>query len=116
MQCLVLAPGNEYPLVYVHFKKAAMPTVDFTPDLQRHIHCPTQDVEGCTVLEALRKVLPHTSSCDLAYRHGLDIDACGDCLMMGSTTANLRVSEDKVDTWRCLSNYHPPVYAVRFVD
>jgi hypothetical protein len=43
---------------------------------------------GCS-LEALCDGLTQTPSYDLVYRHGLEIDATGDRLIMGSTTGNL---------------------------
>lgn len=70
---------------------------------------------GCS-LEALYDGLTQTPSYDLVYRHGLEIDATGDRLIMGSTTGNLWISEEQGEAWRCLSNYLPSVYAVRVVN
>jgi sulfur-carrier protein len=33
-----------------------MPTVSFTPNIQRHVHCPSIDVEGETVRQVLDAV------------------------------------------------------------
>ncbi len=71
--------------------------------------------DGGKTFEALTTGLPQQASYDLVYRHGLDIDSAGNCLVMGSTTGNLWLSEDQGDSWQCLSNYLPPVYAVRCV-
>lgn len=59
--------------------------------------------------------LPQQTSFDLVYRHGLDIDASGNCLAMGSTTGNFWVTTNAGDSWQCVSNYLAPIYAVRFV-
>ena len=72
--------------------------------------------DGGKTFEALTVGLPQDPSYDLVYRHGLDIDKSGNCLIMGSTTGNCWLSEDQGDNWQCLSNYLPPVYAVRFVN
>jgi len=48
------------------------------------------------------------------YRHGLDVDAQGQRLAMGSTTGSLWLSENQGDAWQCLSHHLPPVLAVRF--
>ncbi len=63
----------------------------------------------------LSRGLPQVESFDLVYRHGLDISADGQRLAMASTTGNLWLSDDGGDSWACLSNYLPPVYALRFV-
>jgi hypothetical protein len=62
----------------------------------------------------LRRGLPQEHAYDLVYRHGLDVDASGNRLAMGSTTGGLWLSEDQGDSWRCLSTQLPPIYAVRF--
>lgn len=61
------------------------------------------------------KGLPQENAYDLVYRHGLDIDASGNLLVMGSTTGNLWISEDQGDNWQLISNYLPPILAVRFL-
>src|SRR5690606_32344514 len=49
--------------------------------------------------------LPEQESFDLIYRHGLDIDSSGQCLVMASTTGNMWVSENSGEQWTCVSNY-----------
>ena len=58
--------------------------------------------------------MPGHQAWDLVYRHGLDVDADGRCLAMGSTTGSLWISEDGGDAWHAISEHLPPVYAVRF--
>src|SRR5688572_28352934 len=59
--------------------------------------------------------LQQQDSFDLIYRHGLEVDDSGNRLVMASTTGNCWVSDNGGDDWTCVSNYLPPVYAVRFV-
>lgn len=59
--------------------------------------------------------LPQQESFDLIYRHCLDIDSSGKQLVMASTTGNMWLSENGGAQWQCITNYLPPVYAVRFV-
>lgn len=75
----------------------------------------TQTSDGGKTFVALDTGLPQVESYDLVYRHAFDIDADGDSLAMASTTGNLWLSEDGGCSWRAISNYLPPVYAVRFV-
>ncbi len=70
---------------------------------------------GGQTFEQLTTGLPQEHAFDLVYRHGLDIDSTGDCLVMGSTTGNLWISEDQGEHWHSLSNNLPPIYSVRFV-
>lgn len=76
----------------------------------------TRTRDAGKTFETLNKGLPETHSSDLVYRHGLDIDSSGERLLMGSTTGNLWLSENQGDSWQCLSNYLPPIYAVRFLN
>ena len=74
----------------------------------------TRTRDGGQTFDVLRHGLPQTPAYDLIYRHGLDVDATGQCLAMGSTTGGLWLSEDAGDHWTCLSAHLPPIYAVRF--
>ena len=56
--------------------------------------------------------LPSEPAFDIVYRHALDL--AGDRLAFGSTTGNVFVSEDRGESWTCLSHHLPPVYSVRF--
>jgi hypothetical protein len=50
----------------------------------------------------------------LIYRHALDIDASGQRLAMGSTTGGLWISDNRGDSWQCVSVHLPPIACVRF--
>ena len=71
--------------------------------------------DGGESFTSLSHGLPEVPSYDLIYRHGLDIDATGHSLAMGSTTGALWVSDNAGEQWQCLSTHLPPIYAVRFV-
>jgi len=75
----------------------------------------TRTRDGGESFTALSHGLPETPSYDLIYRHGLDIDATGRTLAMGSTTGALWISDDAGEQWQSLSAHLPPIYAVRFV-
>lgn len=75
----------------------------------------TRTRNGGRTFDVLREGLPQDGCYDLVYRHGLDVDAEGVRLAMGSTTGGLWVSENQGDSWQCVSAHLPPVYAVRFV-
>lgn len=74
----------------------------------------TRTRDGGRSFETLRNGLPQEHAYDLVYRHALDIDATGERLAFGSTTGNLWVSDDQGDSWQCISQHLPPIYAVRF--
>ncbi|MCW8999582.1 MAG: hypothetical protein OQK04_12815, partial [Kangiellaceae bacterium] len=75
----------------------------------------TQTLDGGESFEQLSEGLPQELSYDLVFRHGMDIDSSGEKLLMGSTTGNLWISEDLGESWGCVSNHLPPVYAVKFL-
>lgn len=70
--------------------------------------------DGGRSWETLRRGLPQEHAYDLVYRHGLDLDAAGERLVMGSTTGSLWLGESGGDDWRLASAHFPPIYAVRF--
>lgn len=74
----------------------------------------TRTRDGGKSFETLRRGLPQEHAYDLVYRHGLDVDASGERLAMGSTTGSLWVSENQGDRWTCVSTHLPPIMAVRF--
>ncbi|MEZ5289346.1 MAG: hypothetical protein R2712_32010 [Vicinamibacterales bacterium] len=74
----------------------------------------TRTRDGGRSFVALTQGLPQSHAYDLVYRHALDVDESGECLMFGSTTGSLWVSEDGGDTWETVSSHLPPVYAVQF--
>jgi hypothetical protein len=73
----------------------------------------TRTRDGGRTFDVLREGLP-APAYDLVYRHGLAIDATGERLAIGSTTGGLWISENRGDSWQCISAHLPPVYAVRF--
>ncbi len=70
--------------------------------------------DGGESFEVLREGLPQKNAYDLVYRHGLDIDAAGKRLVMGSTTGGLWLSDNRGEEWTTLSTHLPPIYCVRF--
>lgn len=75
----------------------------------------TRTRDGGRHFETLTGGLPAGDAYDLVYRHGLDIDAGGESLAMGSTTGNLWLSENGGEHWAQVSAHLPPIYALRFV-
>ncbi len=70
--------------------------------------------DGGESFEVLSEGLCSGPSYDLIYRHALDVDDSGNCLVMGSTTGGLWISEDQGDSWTALNIRLPPVYCVRW--
>jgi hypothetical protein len=70
--------------------------------------------DGGASFEVLREGLPQEHAYDLVYRHGLDVDATGERLAMGSTTGAVWTSDDGGDRWALLSAHLPPIYQVAF--
>ncbi|MBA4175103.1 MAG: sialidase [Leptothrix sp. (in: Bacteria)] len=70
--------------------------------------------DGGKSFETLRAGLPQREAYDLIYRHGLDVSADGQSLLMGSTTGGLWASSDGGDNWQTVSLNLPPIAAVRF--
>jgi len=68
--------------------------------------------DGGQSWNSFRKGLPQENAYDIVLRHGLDVD--GDYLCFGTTTGNVYLSEDRGESWQCLSNNLPPIYSVRF--
>jgi len=74
----------------------------------------SRTTDGGRTFEELRNGLPQEHAYDLVYRHGLDIDATGESLAMGSTTGSLWTSDNGGDTWQTISRNLPPIFCVRF--
>ena len=74
----------------------------------------TRTRDGGRTFDVLREGLPREPSYDLIYRHALDVDASGERLAIGSTTGGLWISENRGDSWQCLSAHLPPIACVRF--
>lgn len=70
--------------------------------------------DGGASFEVLRRGLPQRHAYDLVWRHGLDVDATGERLAMGSTTGGLWISEDGGDSWAAVDARLPPIAVVRF--
>jgi photosystem II stability/assembly factor-like uncharacterized protein len=77
--------------------------------------CVTRTRDGGRSWEVLRDGLPQRDAFDLIYRHGLDVDASGERLVMGSTTGGLWASDNSGASWQLVNAHLPPIYAVRFV-
>jgi hypothetical protein len=74
----------------------------------------TRTRDGGKTCEVLRNGLPQEHAYDITFRHALDVDGRGDSLAFGTTTGSLWVTDNQGDSWQCVSNHLPPVYAVRF--
>ena len=70
--------------------------------------------DGGETFEILRNGFPQSPAYDLVYRHGLDVDATGNCLALGSTTGSLWISDDGGTSWQQISGHFPPIFCVRF--
>ena len=107
------------------FAVAAHPRVPqtawFVPAVKDELRVPVDSAlvvsrtrDGGRSFEVLRRGLPQEHAYHLIYRHGIDVDAGGESLAMGSTTGALWSSDDGGDSWATVSRDLPPVYAVRF--
>jgi hypothetical protein len=113
-------PGDDFGFtVAVHPKDPK--TAWLVPAIKDEIRMPRDGAlyvhrtrDGGDTWQALRDGLPQTDAFDLIYRHGLDVDASGERLAMGSTTGALWVSDDGGDAWQLVNAHLPPIYAVRF--
>src|SRR5262249_28518762 len=97
-------------------------TAWFVPAIKDEVRMPRDGAlavsrtrDGGKTWETLRAGLPQRDAFDLVYRHGLDVDATGTRLAMGSTTGALWVSDDAGDDWRLVNAHLPPIYAVAFM-
>ncbi|WP_437227028.1 WD40/YVTN/BNR-like repeat-containing protein [Planctomicrobium sp. SH661] len=70
--------------------------------------------DGGDTFEVLRNGLPQEHCYDIVFRHGLDVNATGEHLAMGSSTGGLWVSSDGGDSWECVSTTLPQIYCVRW--
>ncbi len=74
----------------------------------------TRTSDGGNTFELLDRGLPQQHAYDIVFRHGLDIDATGNRLVMGSSTGSLWTSEDGGETWHSFSAHLPQIYCVQF--
>jgi photosystem II stability/assembly factor-like uncharacterized protein len=112
------------PLDDFGFAVAAHPhdpqTAWFVPAVKDELRIPrdgalsvTRTRDGGKSWQSFRAGLPQRDAYDLVYRHGLDVDASGSELAVGSTTGSLWTSEDAGEAWRLVNAHLPPIYAVR---
>lgn len=97
-------------------------TAWFVPAIKDELRVPrdgaftvTRTNDGGKTWQTFRKGLPQRDAFDLVYRHGLDVDATGTRLAMGSTTGSLWVSDNAGEAWQLVNAHLPPVYAVRLI-
>ena len=95
-------------------------TAWFVPAIKDELRVPrdgalavTRTRDGGKTWESFRDGLPQRDAFDLIYRHGLDVDATGTRLAMGSTTGSLWVSDNAGEGWQLVNAHLPPIYAVR---
>ncbi|NND75102.1 MAG: exo-alpha-sialidase [Ilumatobacter sp.] len=96
-------------------------TAWFVPAVSDEVRVPvdgrfvvTRTRDGGRTFDVLTDGLPTGASYDLVYRHGMDVDAAGTTLMLGSTTGSLWWSPDGGDHFELLSAHLPPIHSVRF--
>lgn len=96
-------------------------TAWFVPGIKDELRMPrdgkllvTRTRDGGKSFEKLARGLPQRDAFELIYRHGMDIDAEGRGLAMGSTTGSLWVSDNAGDSWQLVNAHLPPIYALRF--
>lgn len=70
--------------------------------------------DGGKTWESLTAGLPGPHAYDLVWRHGLDVDATGTLLAIGSTTGSLWIGRDGGDHFETVSANLPPIACVRF--
>lgn len=112
-------PGDDFG-----FAVAAHPrdpgTAWFVPAIKDEMRVPrdgallvSRTADGGNSWETFGEGLPSRDAFDLVYRHGLDVDAEGRRLAMGSTTGSLWVSDTAGERWDLINAHLPPIYAVR---
>jgi photosystem II stability/assembly factor-like uncharacterized protein len=114
-------PGDDFGFAVAAHPKDPQ-TAWFVPAIKDEMRMPrdgalavTRTQDGGKTWDTFREGLPQRDAYDLIYRHGLDVDATGARLAMGSTTGALWVSENGGERWQLVSAHLPPIYAVRFV-
>jgi hypothetical protein len=116
----VKPPGDDFGFaVAVH--PGDPQTAWFVPGMKDELRMPrdgalavTRTRDGGKTWQSLREGLPQHDAYDVIYRHGLDVDATGRQLAMGSTTGALWTSDDGGERWQLVNAHLPPIYAVRF--
>ena len=70
--------------------------------------------DGGASFEAFDAGLPPPPAFDLVYRHGLEIDAAGKHLAMGSTTGSLWIGHEQGTRWQLVGGNLPPIAQVHW--
>ena len=93
-------PGDDFGFAVAAHPKDPK-TAWFVPGIKDELRMPrdgalavTRTRDGGKTWETLREGLPQRDAYDLVYRHGLDVDATGMQLAMGSTTGALWTSDE----------------------
>jgi len=114
-------PGDDFGFAVAAHPKDPQ-TAWFVPGIKDEVRMPrggalavTCTRDGGKTWESLREGLPQRDAYDLVYRHGLDVDATGTRLAMGSTTGALWTSDNGGERWQLVNAHLPPIYAVRLV-
>jgi photosystem II stability/assembly factor-like uncharacterized protein len=114
-------PGDDFGFAVAAHPKDPL-TAWFVPGIKDEVRMPregalavTRTRDGGKSWQTLRQGLPQRDAFDLVYRHGLDVDATGSQLAMGSTTGALWSSDDGGDSWQLVNAHLPPIYAARLV-
>jgi photosystem II stability/assembly factor-like uncharacterized protein len=114
-------PGDDFGFAVAAHPKDPQ-TAWFVPGMKDELRMPrggalavTRTRDGGKTWETLRDGLPQRDAYDLVYRHGLDVDATGTQLAMGSTTGALWISDNGGERWQLVNAHLPPIYAVRLV-
>jgi photosystem II stability/assembly factor-like uncharacterized protein len=96
-------------------------TAWFAPAVKDDLRVPVDGrlVVSCTrdggkTFQVLSEGLPQENAYHLVYRHGLEVDATGEVLAMGTTTGALFLSDSAGQSWRAVSRDLPPIHCVRF--
>jgi photosystem II stability/assembly factor-like uncharacterized protein len=74
--------------------------------------CVCRTTDGGKSWQELRNGLPQGNCFDIVLRHSFAKK--GDVLAFGTNTGNLFLSEDEGESWECLSNYLPTIFALCF--
>jgi hypothetical protein len=114
-------PGDDFGFAVVAHPKDSL-TAWFVPGMKDELRMPrdgafavTRTRDGGLTWQSLKDGLPQREAFDLIYRHGLEIDATGTQLAMGSTTGALWVSENGGERWQLINAHLPPIYVTQFV-
>ena len=95
-------------------------TAWFVPAVSDEVRIPvdgrfvvTRTTDGGDRFDVMTSGLPNGLAYDLVLRHGLDVDATGDLLVMGSTGGSLWWSRNGGNAWHLISAHLPPIASVR---